>query len=95
MVLTRFLYWIVFLFFITLIIRLVFDWIQVFSRDWRPRGVALVVAEAVYSATDPPLSRCVRCCLRCGSGPCRSTWPSWSWRCCVRFCSVFCNRGDV
>jgi YggT family protein len=54
-VLTRFLYWVVFLFFITLIIRLVIDWIQVFARDWRPRGVALVVAEGVYSTTDPPL----------------------------------------
>lgn len=49
------LYLVVFLFFITLVIRLVLDWIQVFSRDWRPRGVVLVVAEAVYSVTDPPL----------------------------------------
>ena len=35
--------------------RLVFDWVQVFARDWRPKGVALVLAEAVYSLTDPPL----------------------------------------
>jgi YggT family protein len=49
------LYYIVFLFFIALIIRLVFDWIQVFSRDWKPRGIVLVLAEAVYSVTDPPL----------------------------------------
>lgn len=48
-------YLVVFLFFITLVTRLVLDWIQVFSRDWRPRGVVLVVAEAVYSVTDPPL----------------------------------------
>ncbi|MFZ5872103.1 MAG: YggT family protein [Actinomycetota bacterium] len=47
-----FLAWI---FFLLLIGRLVLDWIQVFSRDWRPRGPVLVVAEAVYSATDPPL----------------------------------------
>lgn len=46
---------VVFLFLLALIIRLVFDWIQVFSRDWKPRGVALVLAEAVYSVTDPPL----------------------------------------
>ena len=51
----RFLYYIVFLFFIVLIGRLIFDWIQVFARDWRPRGAMLVVAEGVYSATDPPL----------------------------------------
>lgn len=49
------LYYLVFLFFIALVIRLVIDWIQVFSRDWRPRGALLVVAEGVYSITDPPL----------------------------------------
>jgi YggT family protein len=46
---------IVFLFLIALILRLVFDWIQVFSREWRPRGVVLLLAEPVYSVTDPPL----------------------------------------
>ncbi|MDQ1294763.1 MAG: YggT family protein [Actinomycetota bacterium] len=49
------LYLVVFLFFIALIIRLVLDWIQIFSRDWRPRGVVLVLAEGVYSITEPPL----------------------------------------
>lgn len=39
--------------------RLVFDWIQMFARDWRPRGPLLPVAEGVYSVTDPPL-RAVR-----------------------------------
>jgi YggT family protein len=49
------LYFIVLIFFIFLIGRLILDWIQVFARDWRPRGVMLVIAEAVYSVTDPPL----------------------------------------
>jgi len=49
------LYFIVLIFFITLIGRLIIDWIQVFARDWKPRGVMLVIAEAVYSVTDPPL----------------------------------------
>lgn len=40
---------------IVLLLRLVFDWIQVFARDWRPRGATLVVAEATYTLTDPPL----------------------------------------
>lgn len=48
-------YDIVFIFFIILIGRLVIDWIQVFARDWRPRGVVLVICEGIYSATDPPL----------------------------------------
>jgi YggT family protein len=34
---------------------LVFDWVQMFAREWRPRGAALVTAHAVYSVTDPPL----------------------------------------
>jgi YggT family protein len=46
---------VVFLFFLTLIGRLVFDWVQVLSRDWRPKGAILVVAELVYTVTDPPL----------------------------------------
>ncbi len=46
---------IVFLFFILLFVRLVVDWVQVFVRDWRPRGVMLVIAEVTYTVTDPPL----------------------------------------
>jgi YggT family protein len=50
--LLRFVIWI---FLVVLIIRLVFDWVQMFSRDWRPRGIVLVLAEGAYSVTDPPL----------------------------------------
>jgi YggT family protein len=38
-----------------LIGRLIFSWIQAFSRSWSPRGPVLVVAETVFTATDPPL----------------------------------------
>ncbi len=38
-----------------LIVRLVVDWIQVFARSWQPTGPVLVVLEAVYSVTDPPI----------------------------------------
>ena len=43
------LYWLLF------IVRLVFDFVQIFARSWRPQGPLLVIAEAVYSVTDPPL----------------------------------------
>jgi YggT family protein len=43
------------LFLLCLVVRLVLDWVQFFARDWRPRGVMLVIAEAVYTVTDPPL----------------------------------------
>ncbi|MEI6361084.1 MAG: YggT family protein [Actinomycetes bacterium] len=44
------LYWIV------LIGRLVLDLVQVFARSWTPRGPLLLVAEAIYTLTDPPLN---------------------------------------
>ena len=43
------------LYFIALLARLVSDWIQVFAREWQPRGPLLVVLEAIYTVTDPPL----------------------------------------
>ena len=43
------------IFFILLIGRLVLDYVQMFARSWRPSGPLLVVAEAVYTVTDPPL----------------------------------------
>ena len=43
------------LFFILLIARLVLDYVQMFARSWRPSGLVLVIAEAVYTVTDPPL----------------------------------------
>ncbi|WP_109506379.1 YggT family protein [Nocardioides speluncae] len=36
-------------------IRFVVDWVQVFARSWSPRGALLVVLEAVYTVTDPPI----------------------------------------
>lgn len=38
-----------------LIGRLVFEYIRMFARDWRPAGVVLLLAEFLYSVTDPPL----------------------------------------
>lgn len=46
---------VVYLFFAALICRLILDWIQVLAREWRPRGPVLLVAEVVYTVTDPPL----------------------------------------
>ncbi len=44
---------------ILLIGRIILDWVQMLARDWRPSGVVLVLAEAIYSVTDPPM-RAVR-----------------------------------
>ncbi|NIZ92762.1 YggT family protein [Kineococcus rubinsiae] len=45
----------VLLFFLCLIGRLVLDWVQALAREWRPRGPVLVIAEGLYTVTDPPL----------------------------------------
>lgn len=44
------------LYILVLFARFAFDLIQMFSRDWTPKGIILVVAEAVYTVTDPPLN---------------------------------------
>ncbi|MDP4014850.1 MAG: YggT family protein [Candidatus Nanopelagicales bacterium] len=43
------------LYMLVLIGRLIFEWVQVFARNWKPSGVLLVIAEAIYTVTDPPL----------------------------------------
>ena len=46
---------VVYLYMLLLLARVVISFILAFSRDWHPRGAALVVIEASLSATDPPL----------------------------------------
>ena len=40
---------------VILIARLVLDYVVIFARDWRPKGAVLVVVEAIYTVTDPPI----------------------------------------
>ena len=40
---------------VLLVGRMIIGWIQVFAREWRPTGIVLVVAEAIFTVTDPPL----------------------------------------
>ena len=35
--------------------RLIFDYIQMFSRTWRPRGPVLYLVEGIYTLTDVPV----------------------------------------
>jgi YggT family protein len=43
------------LYIFVLLARLVMDYIPLFNRQWRPKGAGLVVAEVVYTVTDPPI----------------------------------------
>jgi YggT family protein len=49
------LFWVLSVFLLLLIGRLILSWVQAFARDWRPKGAVLVIAEVVFTATDPPL----------------------------------------
>ena len=40
---------------VVLIGRMIFSWIQAFAREWRPSGILLVIAESIFTITDPPL----------------------------------------
>lgn len=44
-----------FLFWLLLIARIVVEFIRSFSRDWHPKGVTVVVLEAIMTITDPPV----------------------------------------
>ena len=48
-------YLVLMLFQLALIIRIVYDAVQMFARNWRPRGLALILASMVYAVTDPPI----------------------------------------
>lgn len=43
------------LYFVVLLARFVIDLIQMLSRTWQPSGFMLVVAEFIFTLTDPPL----------------------------------------
>lgn len=42
-------------FIILLIIRLIFEYVFLFARSYRPAGAVAILLEAVYTVTDPPL----------------------------------------
>jgi len=49
------LFYILSIYLVLLLGRLILSWIQAFSRSWTPRGFVLVIAEIIFTATDPPL----------------------------------------
>jgi YggT family protein len=47
--------WVLWIFLLVLFARMILSWVPVLVRDWEPHGPMLVVAEIIYSITDPPL----------------------------------------
>jgi len=49
------LYYVLFVFLILLLARIVMETVFNFARDYEPHGVSLLLLEAIFSVTDPPL----------------------------------------
>lgn len=47
--------WILRIYQLVLLARVVLDFVQILARDWYPTGFLLVVVNFVYKLTDPPL----------------------------------------
>lgn len=45
-----------YIFFIAMWVRFILDWVQVLARNFQPRGLILLAAEAAYTVTDRPLA---------------------------------------
>jgi YggT family protein len=48
-------YLVISIFIVLMWVRFAFDLAPLFSRGWRPRGPLLVIAEVVFTITDPPV----------------------------------------
>lgn len=56
--------------------RFILDLARTFARQWRPRGFVLVLAEAVFVVTDPPIKAVRRVVppLRIGGAAIEFSW---------------------
>lgn len=48
-------YYLLFIYWLLLLSRLVIELVRTFAREWRPTGFSVVVIEAVFTTTDPPI----------------------------------------
>ncbi len=43
------------LFLFALLARLILDYVRMFARNWRPKGLGLLLVELIYGITDKPM----------------------------------------
>jgi YggT family protein len=48
-------YYLLFIYWLLLLGRLVIELVRTFAREWRPTGASVVVIETVFTTTDPPI----------------------------------------
>ncbi|MFC9790015.1 YggT family protein [Rhodococcus sp. NPDC127528] len=48
-------YFVLFVFWLLIIGRIIVEFIRTFAREWRPTGFVVVILEAIFTVTDPPI----------------------------------------
>lgn len=48
-------YYVLWVYWMLLLARLILEMVQSFARDWHPKGVVVVIVEVVFTLTDPPI----------------------------------------
>ncbi|MDL9937413.1 YggT family protein [Gordonia sp. ABSL1-1] len=48
-------YFLLLIYLLLLLGRLVVELVRAFAREWRPTGISVIVIELVFTATDPPI----------------------------------------
>ncbi|MFT3900319.1 MAG: YggT family protein [Gordonia sp. (in: high G+C Gram-positive bacteria)] len=43
------------IYWLLLLARLVLELVQSFARDWRPKGIVVIIVESIFTLTDPPI----------------------------------------
>ncbi len=43
---------VVYVLYIAMLLRMLFDWVRMFAPGWRPKGIVLLFASGVYAVTD-------------------------------------------
>lgn len=55
MIVAAVLFWALTVFLVLLFLRLIFEYVFLLARNFRPSGLVAILLEIIYSATDPPL----------------------------------------
>ncbi len=48
---------VVYVLYIAMLLRMLFDWVRMFAPEWRPKGIVLLFASGVYAVTDWPMNQ--------------------------------------
>ena len=47
---------ILYVLYVSMLLRMLFDWVRMFALGWRPKGIVLLFASGVYAVTDWPMN---------------------------------------